>query len=280
MTSSAAGAFALSQPAYWSGPGGETWATLDEVVDRALAAFSEPVLRAIGIAAGDRVLDVGCGAGALTSAAADRVGEGGFCLGVDLSEPLLERARARCVGRPQVRFERGDAATHPWPEPPFDTVVSRFGVMFFPDPVAALAHVRAGAREGAAGAFLTWRGAGENPVFSLAARLAGEFAELPPPTHGAPGQFAFADPERTRGVMEQAGWSQVRIEPVDVAARLPADDLLAFVTRLGPVGAVAADLDAGGRERLGVRAREVFGPFLQGGEGAFTGACWLLQARA
>src|SRR5688572_21024309 len=135
-----------SQDQAWNGPEGRHWADHADDLNGELTGH---LVDAAGIGPGDRVLDIGCGTGASARQAARRA-VGGEVVGIDLSEPMLERAReyAGRDGLTNVRFERGDAQTHPFPAGHFDVAISQFGIMFFADPVAAFANIGRALRPG------------------------------------------------------------------------------------------------------------------------------------
>src|SRR5207244_5282039 len=145
------------QVADWNGPSGERWVAYQARLDAMVAVFGQAAIEAAAPAAGERVLDVGCGAGASSLALAARVGAGGQVLGVDISEPLIGRARALAPQDTPVQFRVADASSAELPEGAFDILFSRFGVMFFDDPTAAFAHMRRALQPGARVAFGRWR---------------------------------------------------------------------------------------------------------------------------
>ncbi|MGH3170149.1 MAG: class I SAM-dependent methyltransferase, partial [Trebonia sp.] len=200
----------------WNGYEGEHWAANDDRYDTVNSGFNEPLLDAAGIGETSRVLDIGCGNGKLTRLAARRARRG-RAVGVDLSGPMLATARARAAEEDvaNVTFAQGDAQVYPFPAGGFDAAVSRFGVMFFADPVAAFANIGLGLRAGGQLAFACLPGMsgngtsgnGRDQVFRAVA------AELPapsaPPVTGATSPESFADPERAREVLTDAGFSDV-----------------------------------------------------------------------
>lgn len=137
----------------WNGKSGETWRDNQERLDRMLESYGEAALAAGAPAPGERVLDVGCGAGVTSLALAARVGPTGRVLGVDISEALVTRARERIPPSAQLAFELGDAGQMSLAPVSFDLLFSRFGVMFFDDPPAAFAHLRAALKQGGRIAF-------------------------------------------------------------------------------------------------------------------------------
>ncbi|WP_438010954.1 class I SAM-dependent methyltransferase [Sorangium sp. So ce321] len=271
------------QAALWNEAGGPIWVEMQEVLDAVLAPFGAPLLEEGFPGEGGRVLDVGCGAGATALAMARRLGPAGLCLGVDISGPLVAAARARAAaeGLASAAFVQADAQTHGFEPDNFDAVISRFGVMFFDDPAAAFATIRRAARRSAKLSFVAWRSAAENPFMTTAARAAAPFLpHLPVPAPDAPGQFAFADRDRVRRILDASGWTDIDVRPIDVASGVAEKDLLAYVTRLGPVGLALRDVDEPTRARTAEAVRAAFDPFVRDGAARFTAACWLVTARA
>jgi SAM-dependent methyltransferase len=271
------------QAALWNGASGDAWVGMQGVLDVMLAPF-ESVLIEHGVHEGTgRVLDVGCGAGATTLSAARRLGPGGSCLGVDLSSALIDvaRERARRERVDNARFVHADAQTHAFEPHAFDAVISRFGVMFFDDPVAAFANIRRAARGDAELAVVTWRGPAENPFMTTAARAAAPFLpSLPTPDPNAPGQFGLSDPDRVRRILDASRWNRVDISPIDLPVSIPERDLRDYVTRLGPVGHALREADDDTRVRASAAVRAAFDSFVRDGAARFDAACWLVRARA
>jgi SAM-dependent methyltransferase len=200
----------------WNGPVSEAWVLMPERYDGMLDPLGRLALDAAALRPGDRVLDVGCGSGQLSLQAADRVAPDGRVLGVDVSAPLVALARRRAAGREHVRFLECDAQEADVAHDAHDVVVSRFGVMFFDDPVTAFANLRAAVAPGGRLAFVCWQSALRNEWVMTAMSALLPHVGLPElPEAGAPGPFAFDDPEHVRSVVEQAGWCDIAIEGVE-----------------------------------------------------------------
>ena len=270
------------QSRLWNGPAGRAWVDRQPLLDRLFAPLGTLLIESLAGHSLGRVLDVGCGTGAVTLALASPSGDAGECVGIDISAPMIEAARARAEREgSQARFVCADAQAHAFAPAGFDTLVSRLGVMFFDDPVAAFANLRRAARDGAALRFLAWRAAAENPFMTTAERAAAPLLpRLPARRPGAPGQFGFADRERVESILAQAGWGAIAIRSVDLACSLPAQELVPYLSRLGPVGLALEQADAATRERVIETVRTAFEPFVQGDEVRFTAACWLASAEA
>lgn len=267
------------QAALWNGPSGQAWVDVQPMLDRLFAPFVPRILE--GTPADARnILDIGCGAGAVSLALAERHPMAQVT-GVDISEPLVHAARRR-ANVPNVRFELGDAQRHPFPTGTFDAVVSRFGVMFFDDPVEAFANIRRAAKADAALTAIAWRDPAENPFMTAAERAAGPLLpELPERRLAGPGQFGFADAGYVRDVLAKSGWTNVAIAPIDVACRMPAADLELYYTRMGALAQLLPGLEAERREGVLHALREAFRTFVEAdGDAHFTAACWMIQATA
>ena len=266
----------------WNGASGEAWVRAQALLDASFVNFERVLVDAVTRAGARHVLDVGCGSGATTLAIARHLGTTGSCTGVDISAPLVELARARAA-RDGVRaaFLLADAQTHDFAHGGYDLAVSRFGVMFFEDPVAAFANLRGALRGGGQLRAISFRAASENPFMTAAERAAAPLLpDLPPRRPDAPGQFALADRAHVHGILAAAGWSEIDLAPIDVPCAFPAGELDGYFTRLGPVAPVLRDADAATRARVIERLRAGFAPFVHGAEVRFNAACWMIGATA
>lgn len=202
------------QIADWNGEQGRRWAEHQQRIDRMIEPYGNAALRAAAVKAGEQVLDIGCGTGSTTLALADAVAAQGRVLGVDISQPMLAVARQRAAAQPELKlsFAEADASSAALPAQQ-DLLFSRFGLMFFEQPAAALRHLRGHLKPGGRCAFVCWRAPRDNP-WAMAPLVAARQALgiTPPPVDPlAPGPFAFADEQRLRGLLAEAGF-----EPIDV----------------------------------------------------------------
>ena len=192
---------------YWNGPAGDKWARLADSQDIMLAALGSAALDACGIQLGHTVLDTGCGSGTTTIEIARRVGAEGRVLGIDISTPMLDvgRVRLEALGIDGVTFDNNDIATYPFEEGTFDRVFSRFGVMFFIDPIAAFTNIRKGMKSGGRLAFVCWQGLNKNPWMEIPFKIALQYLPAPPIVGPeVPGPLAFADPALSSTVLQEA----------------------------------------------------------------------------
>lgn len=267
---------------YWNGRPAEVWVTEAERFDTMLAPFGRRLLAAAALEPGERVLDVGCGTGAVSLEAARTVGPGGRVTGVDLSAPMLGLARRRSEEQGiDVDFVRCDAQTASFDQP-FDVVVSRMGVMFFDDPGVAFANLAHAVRPGGRLCFVCWQEMFANewiavPAMAMVAHVG--IPQLPAP--GAPGPFALADAQRTTDLLESAGWSEVTVEghkdemrmgrdPDDVIAFMLSDEMGRRLVEGKDPEAVQAGTEA---------ALEALRPFDTPTGVVLEGASWLVTAR-
>ena len=269
------------QAAYWNEQAGPTWAELQSPLDRQLAPLGARAIEALAPQPGERILDIGCGAGAASLDLARAVGASGSVLGVDLSRPLLDIARKRAEGLANVRFEEADAQAYPFEPASFNAAFSRFGVMFFSDPPAAFANIRRALKPGGRLAFVCWRDPALNPVMTLAMTAALAHVEPPPPPQpGAPGPFAFADPDRVRAILEAAGFLDVSLTPFET--KIGSGDLETTVglsMRVGPLGALLRE-NPGKRDAVIGAVRDAYRQH-EGPDGVkLDSATWIVAARA
>jgi ubiquinone/menaquinone biosynthesis C-methylase UbiE len=265
----------------WNGGTAQAWIVMQQILDRTFEPFADLLVEAVTAGGGVRVLDVGCGTGATTLAVARHLTGGGHCTGIDISDPMIGVARGRARGsKLPVHFIVDDAETHQFDAGSFDTVVSRFGVMFFGDPGAAFANLRRAARAGAQLHFFAWRSPDENPFMTTAERAeAPLLPALAPRRPGLQGPFAFADADRLASVLESAGWTDIDITPIDVGCTLAEEELVPYLTHMGPVGQILHGSDEQTRSRVVAAIRPAYEQFVHGGEVRYTAACWSVSAR-
>ena len=270
------------QQKLWNSTAACAWVEAQPLLDQLLKPFGDLLVDGAAADRATAVLDVGCGTGATTIAAARRLGPGSRCVGIDISSPMIEfaRTRARREGS-SAQFIVGDAEDFPFESSSFDVILSRFGTMFFGDFVQAFANLRRAAKPGGTLRSIVWRDPAENPFMTTAERAAAPFLpNIPPRDPDAPGQFALADRERVERILREGGWTDINITPIDVPCAFPAQALDSYMMRFGPLGQVLQDVDEPTRKRIIEAVRAAFDPFVHGPEVRFTAACWLATARA
>lgn len=265
----------------WGDKSGEAWVGMQERLDTQLDPFGRAALARLSPRAGERALDIGCGAGQTLLELGEAVGVTGRVLGVDLSEPMLARARERIAARgyAHVDVELGDAATHSFQEP-FDVAFSRFGVMFFSDPVAAFHHLREALRPGGRLSFVCWQSMNKNAWASLLIRalkpLLGS-RDLPPLFQsGKPGPFSFEDPARLRRILTDAGFEAVETESLErelhLGGSMTLDEAVEFAIEVGPAARIISELEPDLVPAARAALEQVLAPF------ATARGVWLASA--
>ena len=272
-----------AQADYWNAVAGETWVTFQAQLDRQIEPLGAEALRVLNPGAGERVIDIGCGCGQTTLALAERVGAPGAVTGVDISRPMLGVARGRPVpaGAATPRFAEADAQTADLGRGVYDAVFSRFGVMFFADPAAAFANIRAALAAGGRMTFVCWRPMAENLWMRLPLEAALPLLPpLPPPDPTAPGPFAFADPDRVRGILTLAGFTDIAIQPFD--ARIGGgglDETVAMTFRIGPLGAALREYQDAA-PKVAEAVRQAVAAYETADGVLMPAAVWVVSARA
>jgi SAM-dependent methyltransferase len=270
-----------AQTILWNGTAGHAWVEQQALLDATYQGLEDLLVQEASAYRGGQVLDVGCGTGGTTLAIARALGPDGRCVGIDVSEPMVAAARERVSAEgSQARFIEADAQAFDFGDMGFDLVVSRFGVMFFDDPIQAFANIERAMRRGGDMRLLVWREPDDNPFMVTAERAAlpvfGDALQRPA---GGPGQFAFADRYQVQRILTAAGWDDVSLRPIDVPCRFPGAKLIDWITRLGPVGRLCLALDEDARKGVFDVVLPAFERFIENDEVRFDAACWLVSAR-
>ncbi len=266
---------------HWNSDDMRPWVDKQPDYDRQLEPFGEAVVAAAAIGTGERILDIGCGCGTTTLRAAR---PGSRAVGVDVSEPMIERARAnaRREGATNIEYLVADAQTQPFPPSSFDVGISRFGVMFFDDPVQAFANVRAAIRPGGRLAFCCWQSLARNDWLFLPGMAAAEHLPLPEPTDG-PGPFSLGDPAAVVTMLEAAGFDTVLLEPLELLMLVggggTVEKTLEFLMHTGIARAMFAGAEPVAADRARAAVRQLLAEH-HDGEGVRLGsASWIVTAR-
>jgi SAM-dependent methyltransferase len=273
------------QIAYWNGPGGQRWASRQQAQDILLAPVADVLIDRAEPAAGERIIDIGCGSGFTTIAFAQKVGSSGHVLGVDVSGPMLERARQSTPKDAPIDFVLADATVYPFEAASFDLLASRFGVMFFADPAKSFANMRKALRPSGRLTFACWREPRENPwMMTPLQAIYQHVPKLPPQGPEDPGPFAFASEERVHRILGEAGFTGIAMEPcplsLDIAIGRGLEAAVRGALEIGP----ASRALEGQPEELRMAAthsiRETLTPFVMGDAVPLAASIWIVTARA
>lgn len=270
------------QAAAWDGEEGERWTVWDAHYNASVSRHTARLFEAAQVGPADRVVDVGCGCGETTRQAA-RLAPSGAALGLDLSARMIGRARELSTrdGVINARFEQADAQVYPLEPDAYDLVISRFGAMFFGDPVAAFTNLRRGLRPGGRLALVAWQPLDRNAWLLALREALAAGRVLPAPPVGVPGPFGLADPNATRTILTDAGFAAVETAEIREPFWLGADaaDAFQFARTLGLTEGLLADLDEAGRQRALDALRATLVAHDTGQGVLFDSRAWLIAAR-
>jgi SAM-dependent methyltransferase len=273
-----------AQIEYWNGQAGQNWVIAQDYIDRMLLPVSDLLLARVPRLAGGIVYDVGCGCGATTLALGDRLGLATRIAGFDISHAMIHRALERSEGRSNISYALGDVSVTPF-APVADLLVSRFGVMFFGDPVAAFANMKTAVKPGGSLIFVCWRAFDLNPWMKVPLTAAYRHVPvLPSPEPGDPGPFSFADRDRVTRILTDAGWAVSAYEDMDVELDLAGGEGLdRAVVQASTIGAAAGamrDQPEPMRQAAIAEIRGELARYLQGGRVPLGGAVSVVTCRA
>jgi ubiquinone/menaquinone biosynthesis C-methylase UbiE len=273
------------QIAFWNGPGGQHWVDRQQSQDIVFAPISELLIDRAHATAGERVVDVGCGCGDISVLLAQKVGPTGHVLGIDVSAPMLERARQIAPGALPVSFVLADATVYPFETSSFDLLASRFGVMFFADPVLSFANLRRALRPSGRLVFACWNEPRENPFFMAPLQAAYKHVpKLPQLSPEDPGPFSFASEQRVRRILSEAGFREIMMEPctvsLDLAVGRGLEAAVQSTLEIGPSARALAEQPVAVVAAATQSIREALAPFARGERILLPASVWIVTAQA
>ena len=280
----------ILQKEMWNGRAGESWVRHNSLLEQLLAEPGRECMNLLPLTPAMQILDVGCGCGNQTLELAARLDASSTVIGVDISEPMLGLARELKAANDnalsaEVQFALGDASEPLFDEASFDAIYSRFGVMFFEEPVAAFSALRNSLKPGGKLGFVCWREPKLNPFFN--APMEAALTVLPAPASsapGAPGPFGLADDNVIQTTLRLAGFKDVSVAPLNltlsVGAETPFDALFEELIQIGPAAALIAQSDPSLKEKAREAVYNRLTDFYASGQGvSFDANFWLVTAR-
>jgi SAM-dependent methyltransferase len=264
------------QAEFWNGRMGDAWVSVEDNIDNMLAPLTESAISRLAPAAGQRIIDIGCGCGSTSIMIAD---QGAEVWGIDISDTMIRQANSK---NSKVTFSVADAASLSF-EAKYDAIFSRFGIMFFSDPEAAFKNLKSALKPGGRLVFLCWQTPAKNPWMAMAAQALQPYQpdDLPPPDPTAPGPFSLADPDRTKKLFTAAGFTDISIENIEREIYLgkDVDEAIEFQRHVGPLSALLAETEASMHDELIGVVRGVFEPLVDSQGIKLPAAVWLVDAR-
>ncbi len=281
---SSASAPIQDQIEYWNREGGPQWVRRQQSWDVTMKPISDAALTRAAVAPGERVIDIGCGCGATSLDLARLVGPQGRVLGVDVSKPMLDRARERAAGNPVVSFAEADATIYPFERGAADLLFSRHGVMFFPAPERAFANLRGALKGGGRMAFSCFRTPKENALITtILAAVTDYVPPLPKLGPEDPGPFSFADPDRVKRILGAAGFKSIALEPVDlqldVGSGKGLDEAVVNTLEIGPASRALKGQPPETRAKAEASIRAALTPLQQDGKVPLGAGIWVVTAK-
>ena len=273
------------QAEFWSGVA-PTWIELEAQFERVGGPPGRRAMDRLELSDGQQVVDIGCGVGATTLALARRVGPSGAAVGVDISAEMLAGARrgAEGAGATNVRFVLADVQERDLGEAAFDAAFSRFGVMFFADPVAGFSNIRRSLRPGGQLSFVCWQTVFENEWMLVPGMAAmSVVGDLPMPGPDEPGPFSLADPDKVRSVLGAAGFEDLEVEPhndVMVESEDRIAEIVEASVRMGPARQALAQAGPEMGDQVRRAVEDALRQRVEGGELRATRGVLVVTARA
>jgi SAM-dependent methyltransferase len=269
---------------YWNTEAGQAWAARQESWDTAMKPFSDAALIRAAVAPGERVIDIGCGCGATALQLAELVGPSGKVLGVDVSKPMLARAKERGAGTPVLAFAEADATTYPFEPGATDLLFSRHGVMFFSEPERAFANLRSALKPSGRVSFSCFRTPRENGLITTILAAIAEFVPpMPKMNPDDPGPFAFQDPDRVKRILAAAGVQSIALEPVDVRTVISNGpgmaEALVNAMEIGPASRALRGAEPATRAQAEAALRTAFTPRQKDGKVLLDAGIGIVTAR-
>ena len=278
-----------TQIEFWNGETGQNWVSHDALMEAMLQPLGEAVMDSLSLKPGEHVLDIGCGCGHTSLSLADRVGAEGSVTGIDISAPMLavasQLATEHNAGHKSVQFLEADAQTHRFTPESYDAAFSRFGVMFFEDPVAAFTNLRASLRPSGRLAFCCWQPRAVNPFMTVPAMAALELLpappEIPPRT---PGPFAFEEADYVAEILTEAGFEHVAVtplrQPLTFGRGMSLEDIVERLVEIGPIAQMVREAPEDLQQPVRDKVVDAVAPFYQAGAGmTLEGQFWLVTAK-
>ena len=272
-----------NQRDFWSGKGGDIWVERQNAMDTMLSPLGEAALNKLNLNEGENVLDIGCGCGHTTLNIAKRISPDGQVTGLDISKPMLKRAKesANEMSISNASFNCVDVQTDDIGEEVYSAAFSRFGVMFFEDPIAAFRNINKSLITGASLSFVCWQSPALNPWQSLFIEAVKKYVDLPSPPPRSPSPFAFMESEYVSSILEESNFQNIMIEGHEAevnmfSGRSLSDSVKDYISINPVVSGMLKDSTEQEKTEIINSAIEAFFPYYSAKGLMFPSATWLV----
>ena len=276
----------IDQKNFWSGKGGDVWVQRQQAMDTMLRPLGEAALQKLELNEDTNVLDIGCGCGNTTLSIAEKIKPTGRVTGLDISEPMLQRAResARELSLENTFFQCLDVQTEDIGVNTFNAAFSRFGVMFFEDSIAAFTNINKSLVSGSPLSFVCWQSPIQNPWQSLFVQEVKKFIDLPAPPPRSPGPFAFMESDYVNSILENSNFENIEIEGHEAevnmfSGRSLSDSVNDYISINPVVSEMLKDTSNELKQEIINAAIEVFSPYYSDKGLIFPSSTWLVTAK-
>ena len=276
----------IDQKKFWSGKGGDVWVQRQQAMDTMLRPLGEAALQKLELNEDTNVLDIGCGCGNTTLSIAEKIKPTGRVTGLDISEPMLQRAResARELSLENTSFQCVDVQTEDIGVNSFNAAFSRFGVMFFEDSIAAFTNINKSLVSGSPLSFVCWQSPIQNPWQSLFVQEVKKFIDLPAPPPRSPGPFAFMESDYVNSILENSNFENIEIEGHEAevnmfSGRSLSDSVNDYISINPVVSEMLKDASNELKQEIIHSAIEVFSPYYSDKGLIFPSSTWLVTAK-
>ena len=271
------------QKEFWNEKKGEIWVSLESKIDKMLGPLGDQAIKILKPKVGEKILDIGCGTGSTSQTLSKLVGESGIITGIDISKPILNFAQKQKENKKikNINFIQADAQNHQFSDLNFDAVFSRFGIMFFEDPISAFKNIKKSLSCNGRLTFVCWSKSEDNDWMNLSSNVASQFLELPPKANPKePGPFALEDYFYIEEILIKSGWKNIKIKAYkeNIVIGETLDHAADFLSRMGPMSVPFENANEQTKEKVISALKECYSKYFTPKGVEFHFSSWIVSA--
>ena len=271
------------QKEFWNEKKGEIWVSLESKIDKMLGPLGDQAIKILKPKVGEKIIDIGCGTGSTSQTLSKLVGESGIITGIDISKPILNFAHKQKENKKikNINFIQADAQNHQFSDLNYDAVFSRFGIMFFEDPISAFKNIKKSLSCNGRLAFVCWSKREDNDWINLSSNVASQFLELPPKANPKePGPFAFEDYFYIEEILTKSGWKNIKIKAYkqNIVIGKTLDYAADFLSRMGPMSVPFENANEQTKEKVISALKECYSKYFTAKGVEFHFSSWIVSA--